>query len=126
MRTIKKSYAIRAPLEKVWEAFVDPEVIDEWGAGPAVMDEQAGTKFSLWGGDIHGKNLEVAPQEKIIQEWFGGDWEEPSIVSFSFSTDGDKTHVDLIQENVPEAEADDIDDGWDSYYLGAIKEYLET
>lgn len=54
MKIIKKSYEINVCVEKVWVALTDPAEIDNWGAGPAKMDDKVGTRFELWGGDIHG------------------------------------------------------------------------
>ena len=125
MKTIKKSYVIMAPVAFVWKAFVDPHEIDAWGGGPAVMDDNEGTAFSLWGGDIHGKNIEVVINKKLVQEWYGGDWLEASRVTFIFNSEGNKTQVSLLHENVPDAEVKDIDSGWDDYYLGQIKAHLE-
>ena len=126
MKTIKKQYIILAPVEKVWRALVDPKLMEAWGAGPALMSDQPGTKFSLWGGDIHGTNLEVEEEEKLVQDWFSGKWPEPSRVTLSLIPEDDGTKVDLLHERVPDDEADEISDGWDSYYLGAIKSYLEN
>ena len=125
MKTIQKSYVIMAPVAFVWKAFVDPHEIDAWGGGPAVMDDNEGTAFSLWGGDIHGKNIEVVINKKLVQEWYGGDWLEASRVTFIFNSEGNKTQVSLLHENVPDAEVKDIDSGWDDYYLGQIKAHLE-
>ncbi len=82
MKTIKQSYVINTLVEKVWEALVDPQTIDDWGGGPAEMDDKVGTQFKLWGGDIWGKNLEVEHNKKLVQEWYGGDWSEPSKMIF--------------------------------------------
>ena len=77
MKRIEKRYSIRAPAEKVWSALVDTALIERWGAGPGVvMDEKPGTAFKLWGGDIHGRNLEVDRWKKLVQEWYGGDWDD--------------------------------------------------
>jgi activator of HSP90 ATPase len=122
---IKKHYEIDAPVKKVWTAFVDQTEIDDWGGGPVIMDDMVGTKFSLWGGDIHGTNIEVVPEKRLVQDWYGGDWEKPSRVIFSFSEKNGKTIVDLIHTGVPIKEENDFDDGWDDYYVGAIKKYLE-
>lgn len=125
MKTIQKNYVIMAPVEFVWKAFVDPHEIDAWGGGPAVMDDNEGTAFSLWGGDIHGKNIEVIINKKLVQEWYGGDWREASRATFLFYPEGNKTKVSLLHENVPDSEAKDIDAGWDDFYLGQIKSHLE-
>lgn len=126
MKTIKQIYKIKAPVEKVWQALIDPIEIDFWGASPAKMDDKVGTEFTLWGGDIHGKNLEVVENKKLSQEWFGGQWNEPSIATFTLKETDGKTEIELNQTNVPDDEAKEIADGWKQYYLGAIKEYLEN
>lgn len=126
MKTIKQSYLVNASVEKVWQALVDPKMIEGWGARPAVMSEEEGKEFSLWGGDIHGKNVKVAPQKELVQEWYGGDWEKPSLATFNLRSKDGKTQIDLLHEDVPDSEADDIDNGWKRYYLGPMKEYLEN
>ena len=125
MKQITKTYLISAPLDKVWDALVNPATIEEWGGGPAVMNDQAGFEFSLWDGDIFGKNLEIMPMEELTQEWYGGEWKEPSTVSFKLKELDGQTELTLFQEKVPDEEAKDIDEGWDLYYLGAIKHLLE-
>jgi activator of HSP90 ATPase len=126
MKSIYKKYTIAAPVSEVWRALVDPEYIDDWGAGKAHMDDTNGYEFSLWNGDIYGTNIEVIQEKKLTQEWYGGDWEKPSLVQFLlFPTKDGHTKIQLVQDDVPDNEATDIDEGWDSYYLGAIKKYLE-
>ncbi|OGK28205.1 hypothetical protein A3C28_03370 [Candidatus Roizmanbacteria bacterium RIFCSPHIGHO2_02_FULL_39_9] len=125
MKTIKQKYAIHAPLIKVWEAFVDPAVIDLWGGGPAKMNAKTGTEFSLWNGDIHGKNTEVIPHKKLVQDWYGGDWPQASRVTFIFSEKNESTNVSLLHEDVPDKEFKGISDGWKDYYLGPLKKLLE-
>ncbi|MBI3342509.1 SRPBCC domain-containing protein [Candidatus Curtissbacteria bacterium] len=125
MKTINQTYTIKAPIEKVWKALVDPQEIDDWGGGPAEMDGQAGTEFKLWGGDIWGKNLEVVPNEKLVQEWYGGDWPEPSKATFTLKSADGATTVELVNENVPDREEKEIAIGWKKYYLGPMKEMLE-
>lgn len=59
MKTIKQTYQINAPSSRVWQALIDPKIIDKWGGGPAHMNDKVGTEFTLWGGDIYGKNLRL-------------------------------------------------------------------
>ncbi len=125
MKTIKQIYHIKAPKEAVWKALVDPKEIDKWGGGPAKMDYVVGTKFSLWGGDVYGKNIKVTPNKNLVQEWFGGKWDEASIATFSLTEKGGITTIDFLHENVPDGEAKDLEEGWKDYYLGPLKDYLE-
>ena len=125
MKTIKKLYKIAANQNQVWNALVDPEIINKWGGGPAKMNSKIGFKFKLWNGDIYGKNVEVEDEKKLVQEWFGGNWEKPSTVTFTLKNEDNNTILELEQVNVPDEEADDIDQGWDDYYLNPMKEFLE-
>ena len=123
---IHKSCTINAPRDAVWAALTDPETIMRWGAGPALMAAVPGFEFSLWNGDIHGKVLEVDPGRSMLQEWYGGDWEAPSLVSFALIEEPEgATRLELENTGVPHADGADIDAGWDDYYLRPIKELLE-
>jgi len=127
MKTIEQEYLIRAPVAKVWQAFVNAEVIQGWGGGPdVVMDEFENTEFRLWGGDIYGKNLKVIVNKLLVQEWFADDFREPSVVTFDFASQGDKTVVKLVHKNVPDDREHDIAEGWCEYYLGPLRDSLET
>lgn len=126
MATIEQTYEIKAPVADVWRALVDPKKIEAWGGGPAVMDGDKDTEFTLWGGSIHGKNVNVFSQEKLSQLWFSEGWEEASIATFRLSETDGKTSLKLTHENVPDDEAKEIDDGWREFYLGSIKDYLEN
>ncbi len=127
MKNLKQSVKIKAPIAKVWDALVNSKAIEGWGAGPnVVMNDKVGTEFKLWGGEIHGKNIEVKQNVKLVQEWISGHWAKPSRVEFNLhSDDGMTTQLDLIHENIPDEEYADIDKGWKDYYLGPMKKYVE-
>ena len=126
MKTIKQTYNIKAPIEEVWKGLTDPKYIEGWGGGPVKMNDEVGTKFEFWGGDIHGTNTEVVKNEKLVQNWYGDKWPQPSKVTFLLKelSDGE-TRIDLIHENLPGNEADNFADGWKQYFLGPMKKYLE-
>ena len=126
MKSLKQSYEISASLERVWDALTNPETIEKWGAGPAKMSDKNDEHFTLWGGDIWGTNLVVTPNEKLVQEWYSGDWAEPSKVTFQLREKKGKTKVTLLHENIPDEEFKDIEKGWGDYYLGPLKELLES
>jgi activator of HSP90 ATPase len=110
----------------VWQALVDPKVIDEWGGGPAKMDDKVGTAFTLWGGDIFGKNVEVRDEKRLVQEWYSGDWPAPSVATFDLAEETGGTRLTLTHTGVPDEEAAEIDEGWDSFYLGPLQSLLEA
>jgi len=89
------------------------------------MNETNGFEFSLWGGDIHGKNTKVVRFKELEQDWYGGKWDAPSKLKFELTEKEGITTVKLTQTDIPEGEFDDIADGWKTYYLGEIKRLLE-
>ena len=123
---IHKSYVIDASRAAVWQALTDPAVIERWGGGPVAMAAQPGFAFRFWDGDIHGTVREVDPDHSMLQEWYGGEWDEPSLVRFTLTDEaGGGTRVELDHTNVPREEAADFDAGWDDWYMGPLKELLE-
>ena len=125
MEPINQTYHIKAPVEKVWQALTVPKHIDAWGGGPVKMSSKVGTKFSFWDGDIWGKNIEVVKNKKLVQEWYGGEWPEPSIATFTLSKEKTGTRLDLLHTDVPTDKVKNFDDGWRDYFLGPLKEYVE-
>ena len=126
MKIIRQVYKIKAPVEKVWEAFVNPREIEKWGGGSAKMEGKAGFKFSLWGGEIFGVNTKVVKNKLLEQDWYGGKWEAPSKVKFEFTYKDNVTSVVLMHSAMPASETDNLADGWKDYYMGPMKEYLEN
>jgi activator of HSP90 ATPase len=123
---IRKTYVIAAPNSKVWAALTDPDVIERWGGGPADMAAEPDSAFSLWGGSIFGTVVDVDPGRSMMQEWYGGNWDDPSIARFTLTADASGgTRLELENTGVPDEDAPDIDAGWDDYYLGPIKTLLE-
>jgi len=126
MNSIKQNYLVNSTLDEVWQALVDPKYINAWGGGPAKMDDKVGTNFMLWGEEIYGKNVEIIPLKRIKQEWFGGKWKKPSLVTFTLTKENDGVRIRLLQTGVPDNELQDINQGWKDYYFGPLKEYLEN
>lgn len=128
MITIRQTYYIKASPADVWQALTNVKDIESWSAAPARMDDRNGTEFSLWSGNVWGRNIRVIPQKQLMQEWYSVEdkpWEKPSIVNFILCSDGKGTKVDLLQTNVPDEYARGISQGWGEYYLGALRDYLE-
>ena len=125
MKTFKKIFTIDVPLDEVYEALVLPEVIKEWSGAQAEMDIKPNGTFSLWGGSIHGVNLYIT-KSQIIQDWKEDIWEDYSRVTFNLSEKDGVTTIGLIHELIPPRGFKAIVKGWDEYYMGPLKEFLES
>ena len=125
MPTIQQTYEMNATPEEVFQALVDPEIIQDWSGDEAKMSAEVGAKWSLWGGQMFGTNLEVVKNKKLVQEWCYDQWEHPSRVTITIKSKGKKTIVELLHEDVPEKSVNSISDGWGAYYLGSMQEMFD-
>ena len=125
MKDFTLTTEIAATPAEVFAALANPIQIEAWSCFPAEMKAEEGFLFSLWDGDICGVNLKVIPDRLLVQEWYFGDVETPSIVTLQLKKAGPMTRVELTHANIPDEAYDEIAKGWDVYYLGAIKGMLE-
>lgn len=125
MKDYKKYYIIPAAPEEVYLALTTEATIHLWTGDKVEMEARAGTEFSLWDGSIMGKNLEFEPGKKIVQQWYFGDQEEPSIVTIKLHPDNRGTSVELRHVNIPDEAFDDIVEGWDTAYFGDLRDFYE-
>jgi len=127
MDTIKQTYLINASPAEVWRALTDPEVIEVWSDADAEFEPRVGAEYALWDGSICGEIVEVVPRQKLVQTWQPDNWErDDSVVTFALTRVGKKTRVDLLHENVEDSDYDGTNEGWNLYYLGAIKRMLNA
>ena len=102
MKTIKQHHFINAMPEEVFTAITNPLTIELWSGYPAEMQPLEETEFSIFEGEISGRNLSVIQNQKLVQEWYFGDNTIKSIVTITLKPSGKGTHVDLEHTNVPE------------------------
>ena len=106
----------------MWRALTDPEVIETWSDADAEFEPRVGAEYALWDGSIVGEIVEVMPRKKLVQTWQPDTWErDDSVVTFTLTPIGNQTRVDLLHENVEAFDYEGTTEGWDLYYLGAIK-----
>jgi activator of HSP90 ATPase len=98
----------------------NPYTIELWSGYPAQMSTEPHSEFSLWEGDITGKNIGFVQDKQIVQEWYFGNQVEKSIVTITISPDRENSQVTVEHTNIPDEEFNDIAEGWREYYIGAI------
>lgn len=124
MKDFKNTYIVPGPPEDVFIALTNPFTIELWTGYPAVMNDKPNTEFSLWDGDITGKNLEVIQNQKIVQEWYFGDNSEKSIVTISLLLHNKGCKVELEHINIPSEDFENITEGWNNYYFGSLIDFF--
>jgi len=120
MKSFRKSFRINAEPSDIYAALTNPFTIELWSGYPSVMSEEPGSEFSLWEGDISGRNIEFIKDRKVVQEWYFGDQAEASVVTITISPAGSDSNVTVDHINIPDEEFEGIAEGWREYYMGAI------
>jgi len=123
MKDLKAYYMLPAHPAEVYIALTNPYTIQLWTGEEAVMSNQPETEFSMWGGSIVGKNIAFDDGKKIVQQWYFGDQETPSIVTIKLHEDKKGTSVELRHTNIPDEAFEDIQAGWNDSYFGALQDF---
>lgn len=125
MKDYKKYYIIPGTPEEVYLTLTNPFTIELWTGYPAIMSAEPNSEFSLWEGDIVGKNLEFIENKKLVQQWYFGENEIDSIVTIKLFEHNKGTQVELVHKNIPDDDFENIVEGWDDFYFGAIFDFFE-
>jgi activator of HSP90 ATPase len=124
MKTFKKTFKIEAEPSDVYSALTNKNTIELWTGFKAEMSTDPGSEFSLWEGDITGRNLEFIQDKKVVQEWFFGDQAEKSVVTITIQKDRENSLVTVEHTNIPDDDFSDIAEGWKDYYFDAINKFF--
>ncbi len=125
MKDFKAYFIITATPADIYAALTNPLTMELWTGEEAEMSTQPDSEFSLWGGSIVGKNLEFETDKKIVQQWYFGDQEEPSIVTIKLHPHKQGTSVELRHTNIPDSDFEDIVEGWNENYFGELAAFYE-
>lgn len=125
MKDYKKYFIVPAAPEEVYAALTNPNTIQLWTGDPAEMSTEPGSEFSLFEGNIVGKNLEFEEGKLLVQEWYFGEQELKSIVTIKLHSHKYGTSAELRHLNIPDEAYDDIVEGWNDSYFGALIEFYE-
>jgi len=123
-KTISQTLTFRATPHAVYEALIAAKQHASFTGGSAKISRKVGGKFSVFGGSITGKNLEVVPDKKIVQEWRIDEWPKgvKSVVTFVLARTKGGSRLTLTHAGVPNTHVDTIAKGWKDYYWGPMQE----
>ena len=120
MKDFKKYYIIPARPEEVYLALTRPATIQLWTGEEAEMSTEPGSEFSLWEGNIVGKNIEFEEGRKIVQQWYFADEKPDSIVTIKLHPHKQGTSAELVHTNIPDEAYDEMVEGWNDNYFGLL------
>jgi activator of HSP90 ATPase len=121
--------------ERVYEVLTDGPKFMAATDRPAKIGDSAGAAFSLFGGNVEGRHIELVPGERVVQAWRFPAWDAGvySIVRLSLNREGAGTRLVLDHDGVPEGPAplypswhEHVATNWPVYYFEPIARYFAT
>jgi len=124
---IHQEISLSAAPEKVYKTLTESNAFSGFTNAAASIDAEDGGAFTCFDGNIVGRNVELHPNELIVQAWRVGGWPPGiySIVRIELAASADGTQLTLDHAGFPEAGADHLDGGWHKMYWDPLKKYLE-
>ncbi|HEX4334510.1 MAG TPA: SRPBCC domain-containing protein [Polyangiaceae bacterium] len=102
----------------VFEALVDAKRFTELTGAPAAGDPTEGSAFSVFGGHITGRHVELVPSKRVVQAWRAKTWPEGlySIARFELHESGSGTKLVFDHDGFPDGMKDHLAQGWQANY----------
>ncbi len=126
-KTIQQTVTFNASPHEVYEALMDSEKHAAFTGGNAQISRAVGGRLMAYDDYIAGKNIELVPDQKIVQDWRASDWPEGyfSRVTFEFTAVPEGTCLDFTQSHLPEGTEAEFTQGWIDNYWEPMKAYFE-
>ena len=135
---IHQETVLKASPKRIYEALTDAaqfQKIELLGgamkatdleAKPAVISREPGGAFSIFGAYIVGRQLELVPNQRIVQAWREISWEPGvfSIAKFELKEQGSGTKLIFDHTGFPAGAGDHLAAGWNSHYWEPLEKML--
>jgi len=111
---------------RIYEILLDSKRFTAFSGEPAEISHDEGGAFSMFGGKIVGRNVELIPDQRIVQAWRPASWNpgEYSLVKFELKPQGSQTRVLLDHTGFHEGDFGHFDSGWRQHYWEPLAKYL--
>ena len=93
---------------------------------PTKLSPHPGGVFALFGGYIVGRQIELVPNELIVQAWRVQSWVRGtySIARFELTDQGESTKLLFDHKAFPKGEAEHLAGGWQENYWDPLTKFL--
>ncbi len=137
---IHQEVVFKAPPKRVYEALTDEAIFQKvvvlsgaipemaLQSAPVKISLEPGGAFSLFGGFITGRQLELEPGVRLVQVWRSQGWAPHlySIVRFELTEHPDGTRLVFDHVGFPRDDAQGLATGWRGHYWKPLAEVLAT
>ena len=135
---IHQENTYKASRKRVYEALTDTAQFDKvieisgakksmaLGTKPTQISGEAGGAFVIFGGHIIGRQIDLVPNQRIIQAWRVVDWEPGvySIARFELKEQGEETRIVFDHTGFPKGLGAHLAEGWRLHYWEPLEKFL--
>jgi activator of HSP90 ATPase len=116
------------PPKLVYSELLDADRFASFSGAPATIEPREGGSFSLFGGQILGRTIELVDGERVVQAWRVAGWEPGvySVIRLELHASGGGTELVFDHTGFPAASHDDLDAGWHTMYWEPMRRHLEA
>lgn len=136
--SIHQEPQFKASRKQLYEALIDTKQFDKviqlsgamksmsLGTKPTQISREVGGAFTIFGGHIVGRQIELMPNERIVQAWRVADWTPGvySIVKFELVERGSGTKIVFDHTGFPNGKAEHLAEGWKTHYWEPLEKFL--
>ena len=127
-KTITQKIVFKNTTSKVlYDLYMNAKKHSLISGATATISNKEGTKYSVHGGYITGKNLQLVKDKLIVQTWRAQGWDKNDIDStFIINLEQKEKDVILyaIHANLPDKHSGHIAKGWHDHYWKPWKNHL--
>lgn len=126
-RTLQLATVLPAPPGELFDMYLDPNMHEAITGAQATIAPKAGAAFNAFDGALTGTILQVKPKKLIVQSWRSSQWSRSAIDStlvLTFWPEGENGRIELVQVNVADTDFAGVSQGWEMYYWGPWRDYL--
>jgi activator of HSP90 ATPase len=112
---------------RIYEALLSSKDFSAFSGAAAEIDPKVGGAFSMFGGLVVGRNVELLPNQRIVQAWrLTQEFPEGtySLVKIELKPKDSGTKLILDHTGFPEGHFDHLDTGWYSHYWEPLRKFL--
>lgn len=124
--SIHQTIDFKITAARIYEALLDPKQFSGFTKDTADVQPQPGAAFRLFGGRITGRNIELIPNQRIVQAWRPATWAAGvySIVRFELVASGAGTRIVLDHAGFAEDKWEGLNEGWPKMYWVPLRKFL--
>src|SRR5579863_6820527 len=136
--SIHQETIFKASRKRVYEALTGTQQFDKViqlsgvmqsmppGGKPTQISREVGGAFTLFGGYITGRHVELVPSERIVQAWRAGSWAPGvySIARFELVEQGSGTQIVFDHTGFPKGLGEHLAAGWKAHYWEPLAKLL--